>query len=214
MKPCPLCSNAAPPIPPVWDRPLFDCPVCRLVFVDPAAHLGPEEERARYATHQNSAEDQGYRDFLDRLALPLIERLAPGAEGLDFGAGPGPVLAQMLTESGFPTSAWDPYFTPDPTLLERQWDFVACTEVVEHLHDPAETFAVLDRILAPGGLLGVMTTVLTPEVTLDDWWYARDPTHVVFYRPETLEWIARRRGWALERPENSPNVSFFRKAPA
>ncbi len=214
MKPCPLCTAAADSIPPVWDRTLFDCPVCRLVFVDPAGHLGPEDERARYATHNNDPEDQGYRDFLDRLGLPLIERLPPGAEGLDFGAGPGPVLAQMLTERGFPTTPWDPYFAPNPALLSRQWEFIACTEVVEHLHDPAATFALLGRLLVPGGVLGVMTTILTDEVELDSWWYLRDPTHVVFYRPATLEWIAQRHSWTLECLEDSANVSFFRKGRA
>lgn len=211
MKPCPLCHSEAAPIPPVWERPLFDCPECGLVFVDPAAHLSHEDEHARYATHENHPEDQGYRDFLDRLAQPLVERLLPGTHGLDFGSGPGPVLAAMLTERGFPTTPWDPYFAPDSAAMAREWAFISCTEVVEHLSDPARSWALLDRLLAPGGLLGVMTTVLTDDVDLDTWWYLRDPTHVVFYRPATLTWIARRFSWEIERLDGEPNVTFFRK---
>ena len=39
--------------------------------------------------------------FLGRLAEPLVERLDPGASGLDFGCGPGPALAAMLTRRGY-----------------------------------------------------------------------------------------------------------------
>ena len=56
-----------------------------------------------------------------------------------------------------------------------------------------------------------MTGVRTDEVPFEDWWYVRDPTHVCFYAPETLEWIARRFGWSLERP--SRDVALFRKGP-
>jgi hypothetical protein len=46
-----------------------------------------------------------------------------------------------------------------------------------------------------------MTRILEPGQALSEWWYARDPTHVAFYRGETLAWIARRHGWRLARPE-------------
>lgn len=206
---CPLCgASATGPVHLAHGRRFHDCPGCRLVFADRTELLPPAEERARYETHENDPADPGYRAFLDRLAGPLTERLAPGAHGLDFGSGPGPTLSRMLTERGYPTADWDPFFSPDPAPLERTWDFVTCTEVVEHLHHPAETFELLSHLVRPGGWLAVMTTVLTDDLDFGEWWYARDPTHVAFYRPETLEWIAERYGWALERP--SGNVALFR----
>ena len=118
--PCPLCGA------PVHGarleshgRSLYDCGECGLVFVDPRTLPPADEERARYETHDNNPEDQGYRDFLDRLAIPLAKRLAPGASGLDFGSGPGPTLSVMLTERGFPTETWDPFFAPDPAPTLR-----------------------------------------------------------------------------------------------
>jgi hypothetical protein len=146
-------------------------------------------------------------DFLSRLADPLARRLRPGARGLDFGCGPSPVLAGMLSEAGFPCGAYDPFFFPDPSLLSRRYDFVACSEVVEHAYDPAEMFALLGRLLAGGGVLGVMTRFHGMETPFGEWWYKHDPTHVCFYAESTMQWIAGRQGWAVEFPR--PDVTLF-----
>jgi hypothetical protein len=57
----------------------------------------------------------------------------------------------------------------------------------------------------------VMTGVLEDDAAFEGWWYRKDPTHLAFYRPETLAWIARARGWALERP--SRDAALFLKNP-
>lgn len=145
--------------------------------------------------------------FLKRLADPVMERLPPGARGLDFGCGPAPVLSELLTSSGFPCVAYDPFFAPDESLLEAKYDFVTCSEVVEHAYDPAEMFATLRRLLAPGGLLGVMTTFYDASGSFADWWYQRDPTHVCFYNEETMRRIGERHGWRTDFPR--PNVALF-----
>ena len=94
-------------------------------------------------------------------------------------------------------------------MLERTYDFVVCSEVAEHCHRPAEEFPRLDGLLKPGGRLGIMTGILTDDDRFADWHYRRDPTHVVFYRPETFAHIARRHHWHLEFP--AENVVLFRK---
>ena len=68
----------------------------------------------------------------------------------------------------------------------------------------------LDALLAGGGLLGVLTG-WPPSHWRDfaGWHYRRDPTHVAFYGPETLRWIARRLGWSVELPTR--NVAIFAK---
>jgi 2-polyprenyl-3-methyl-5-hydroxy-6-metoxy-1,4-benzoquinol methylase len=107
------------------------------VFVPPRWYLTTEAELAQYNLHQNDVGDAGYRQFLSRLALPLIARLAPGAHGLDFGCGPGPALAHMLRESGFEVALYDIFFYPDAGALEaKSYAFICATEVVEHLHHP------------------------------------------------------------------------------
>lgn len=115
----------------------------------------------------------------------------------------------MLRERGFPTADFDPFFKNEPAALARSYDFIVCTEVLEHLRRPAEDLARLDSLLKPGGVLGAMTGVLEDDASFKGWWYRGDFTHIAFYRPETLEWIARRFGWRLERP--SRDAALFRK---
>jgi hypothetical protein len=176
--------------------------------VHPAELPSAREEKARYDTHDNRVDDPGYRGFLSPAFQAVRERLPRGSEGIDYGAGPGPALAAMLEEAGYPTARFDPFYHPDPAPLRRRRDFVVCTETVEHFHWPGRDFARLASLLkGPGSHLVVMTSVLEPGQDLGTWWYARDPTHVAFYRPETLTWIARRHGWRLSRPE--PNLAVF-----
>lgn len=209
MNACTLCgAPAAAPTREAFGRRFLDCPNCGLVRAVPEDLPSPEVERARYASHENDPDDFRYRAFLDRLAIPLGERLPPGARGLDFGCGPGPTLSRMLTERGWPTADWDPFFAPDQALLADRWDFVTCSEVLEHLHHPRRTLEQIRALLRPGGWLGVMTEVFDEQVDFATWWYVRDPTHVAFYRPRTLAWIADHFGWSLERPAR--NVALYR----
>lgn len=198
MTPCPLCAGGAAPFAPGAARGALRCGTCALTFVPPERRLSPEAEKARYAEHDNRPDDPGYRDFLDRLLRPLSERLEPGAEGLDFGCGPGPTASVMMRERGFAMTDYDPYFFPDEAALSRRYDFIVCTEVFEHLRKPAETMGLLERLLRPNGVLGAMTMLLADDGAFATWWYARDPTHIAFYKEETLRWLARSKGWSLE----------------
>ncbi|QSP96516.1 class I SAM-dependent methyltransferase [Marinobacter salinisoli] len=173
--------------------------------------LTPDEERGIYDCHENDAADPGYRRFLAKLLDPLLARLEPGLSGLDFGCGPGPALADMLTEAGMSMSLYDPFFCPDTDALSRTYDFITCTEVVEHLHQPAEVFRRLDALLKPGGWLGVMTCFQTDDDRFANWHYRRDPTHVVFYREKTLGVVASQLGWQLDIPRK--DVALMRKPP-
>ena len=212
--PCPLCGSA--PVRPfrmVRGREYRECSQCGMIHLAPAHRLTAEAERAEYSTHQNSPADPRYRAFLNRLAVPLVERLPPGAEGLDFGAGPGPTLSVMLQEQGFPMAVYDHFFAPDRSVLGRRFDFITCTETAEHFFEPGVEFERLSGLLRPGGWLGVMTESYTGRPPFEQWRYAREPTHVSFYRPETMRWIALQHGWSLESP--GTDVFLFRNpAPA
>lgn len=207
---CTLCGHPdAAPFARAWGRRFLRCPRCRLTFARPEDRPDPDAERARYETHENDPADEGYRAFLDRLAAPLADVLPAGARGLDYGSGPGPTLSLMLEERGHPMRLWDPFFAPDADALAETYDFVTCTETAEHFHEPGRELDRLDGLLRRPGWLAIMTGVLESDEGFPRWWYARDPTHVSFYRPETLEWMAGSRGWALRRP--SATVALFRK---
>jgi hypothetical protein len=208
-EPCPLCGAASTPFLLDGGRDYRRCAACGLTFLTASQHADPARERARYAEHRNGPGDPGYRAFLDRVLAPLAAALPPGAAGQDYGCGPGPAASAILAERGFAVADYDPHFFPDASLLARAYDFAICTEVLEHLRRPAEDLERLDGLLKPGGVLGVMTGILEDDAAFKDWWYRRDFTHIAFYRPETLKWIANRFGWSLERVGR--DAALFRK---
>lgn len=206
---CPLCGRASPaPHHAAAGTRFHRCAGCALIFRDPAQWPDRDAEAAHYRLHRNDPHDPGYRRFLQPLFDALAPRLPAGAEGLDFGCGPGPALAAMLREAGHRVQVYDPLFADAPDTLRRRYDFVTASEVIEHLHRPAETLALLGDLLGAGGILGVMTGAppADPEA-FARWHYLRDPTHVAFYGPDTLRWIAQRHGWTLSLPAR--HVALF-----
>ena len=207
---CPVCEEAdARFFADVDGRKYWRCGRCAATFLSPAQLPDPAEEKREYDKHRNDVDDPGYRRFLARLADPLLQRLTPNSVGLDYGCGPGPALGTMLEAAGHRVRLFDPIYQAEDAALERCYDFITCTEVVEHMHRPADEFRRLDALLRPGGLLGIMTTFQTDDTRFADWHYRRDPTHVVFYRESTLAFIADRMDWTIEVPH--ANVAIFRK---
>jgi len=190
-------------------REFWRCRMCGLVFVPERFVLSPEEEKARYELHENSPDDEGYVGFLSNLYDELVPVLEPGAEGLEFGCGPSPVLCGMLDQAGFAMARYDLYFRPDEQALERTYDFISCSETVEHFRDAGAEFAGLDGLLRPGGCLGVMTGMLADWSEFGSWHYPRDDTHICFYSQEAMRWIAARHRWQASFPRR--NVVLFRK---
>lgn len=200
MQPCPLChSEQYGVFVEDKNRCYFRCQQCALIFADPEAQLSPEQEKAVYDQHQNNPDDMGYRQFLGRLATPLVECLPAGPlDGLDFGSGPGPTLSIMLDEMGYNMAIYDPYFAPDPSVLTRQYDFVTCTEAIEHFNQPAKEWGLLLSMIKPGGWLGLMTKLATDAEAFTRWHYKNDPTHVSFFSRDTFRFLAQRDGLEVE----------------
>lgn len=205
---CPLCQGSAGQFLRADGKRYFRCPECHLRFLDPAARPDAVAEHAHYLHHENEVNDPRYRAFLSRLADPLLDVLEADSEGLDYGCGPGPALAAMLREAGHRVAVYDPFFANDWSVLELQYDFLTCTEVAEHFHDPAAEFERMNRMLRPGGCLGVMTCFQTDDDRFAAWHYRKDPTHVVFYREETFHWISRKFGWSVRIPRKDVAILF------
>ena len=190
---CPLC-HACDDISPYHQdryRSYILCGTCQLVFVPPAERPDIIAEKSEYDKHNNRADDEGYRQFLSRLADPLLERIQPGSLGLDFGSGPGPLLASMLRGAGMRVRTYDVFYDPDPSVWYQEYDFITCTEVVEHLHNPGREFKRLFSAIKPGGWLAIMTKRIKAREAFADWHYTRDLTHVCFFSEETFQWIAK-----------------------
>lgn len=173
-------------------RSFLRCNQCRLVFVPAEYHLSPDAEKAEYDLHRNDPDDRGYRTFLSRLFDPLCQRLPAGAKGLDYGSGPGPTLSLMLAEAGFDMAIYDPFYAPQRAVLQNRYDFISCTEVVEHFHFPGQEFQMLWQLLAVQGWLGIMTKLVIGPQAFARWHYKNDPTHVAFFSRETFTFLADR----------------------
>lgn len=197
---CPVCGASADRFLAVDGCDYYRCPSCQARFLDPARLPSCDAEYAHYLHHENDPHDPRYRRFLSRLAEPLLARLARAAHGLDYGCGPGPALAVMLREAGHEVALFDPFFAPDPAPLERSYDFVTCTEAIEHFHHPQQEFRRLRALVRPGGWLGLMTCFQTDDARFAQWHYRKDPTHVVFYREQTFHRLADAWGWICDVP--------------
>ncbi|MCB1025151.1 MAG: class I SAM-dependent methyltransferase [Acidobacteria bacterium] len=183
-------------------REYFRCSNCSLIFVPPEFHPTRPNEKARYEEHNNDPDDQGYREFLERIVPPIKERMPKGARGLDFGCGPTPLLADMLTENGYLMEIYDSFYETERKVLERSYDFIVSTEVLEHLSQPLSELQKLLSILKPGGIIAIMTLPFDSSIDFSGWHYKNDPTHICFYSAETFDWLAAHLGLTYERVEN------------
>lgn len=178
-------------------RTYQQCPRCDLVFVPPAQLPDRTTEQHEYSLHQNTLDDPGYQRFLDKAASPLLPHLAPASSGLDFGCGPAPLLAQMLTAHGHSMAVYDPLYFDRPEALQRTYDFITCTEAIEHFHFPATEWQRLDELLKPGGWLCIMTKRVLDKQRFAHWHYKNDPTHVCFFSDHTFTFLGQVHGYKV-----------------
>jgi len=207
---CPLCQSCD--LLPYYqnkERVYLQCVWCALVFVPMQYHLSGVDEKLRYDTHQNNPGDAGYRAFLSQVFNPVISQISQGERGLDFGCGPGPTLSLMFEEVGYSVDLFDKFYVNNPAVFGERYDFITVTEVVEHLSRPKFELERLLEMLNEGGVLAVMTQMITEEVVFSSWYYKNDPTHICFFSRETVCYLARQ--WGVEVTFYGDNVVLIRK---
>ena len=178
------------------------CQNCDCINLDTAYCLSLEKENSLYNNHQNSLENQGYvqmfEDFLDYFWNDLTCK----DKSLDFGSGPTPVLSQLLQKRGVHVDCYDKFYQPIKCFENQTYDFITSTEVFEHLNNPLETLRLLTKHLRPKGILAIMTLFhQNDQAHFLTWWYRRDPTHITFYTPKTLEVLANKCGLDIVRTD-------------
>lgn len=197
---CIICEAQAPFWIELHRSRYHQCPECSLIFLDPSQRLSLEGEKAKYDFHQNDPSDQGYRKFLQPVVDQVVQRVSAGMKGLDFGCGPGPTVSVMLGEREIACSDYDPIYKPNEDLLDQTYDFITCTEVIEHCFDPIEECKKLQSMMGPGGFIVMMTLFFDDASTFEQSHYHRDPTHIAFYSQKTFMWIAKELGMHADFP--------------
>ena len=199
---CPLCANTAEFFTTGENREYQLCDLCGLIFVPPRFHVSIESERKRYQEHENSLENIGYvAMFMEKISL--IKKYCPKINtALDFGCGYEPVLKILLEREGLKTEIYDSIFFPDYPK-NKNFDLVISTETFEHLKNPFQDINWVTNYLAPSGFLAVMTRFYPlengkpSEEKFSEWYYKRDPTHIVFYSSKSFHWIAGKMGFQI-----------------
>ncbi len=175
------------------------CPVCSLIFKDQKHFPTSEAEFAVYENHENSIDDARYVNFLRNFLEASVYPYKKSGRALDFGSGPSPVLKKILeTDGDFDVTIHDAFYAPDEHYKNRTYDIITMSEVIEHVHRPRETIGALSDLLEPGGILSIMTLFYPIDRNrFFDWFYIRDPSHVAFYRPDTLSFMAKMNGLVM-----------------
>ncbi|MEC9491055.1 MAG: class I SAM-dependent methyltransferase [Halanaerobiales bacterium] len=173
------------------DQKYYYCKECEAIFIDRKEIIKQEEEKERYEGHDNTHQNEGYvkmfEDFLKESVFPFIEDVD---EVLEFGCGPGPVLADLLKREDYQVDKYDPYFYPERVYENKKYDLITSTEVFEHFSEPRKEMEFLTFHLKAGGYLAIMTSFHPGPEEFADWWYKWDPTHIVFYNLNTFQKLA------------------------
>ncbi len=108
-------------------------------------------------------------DTIKDLVIRCLREGGASGSVIDFGAGRGELLARLHKLGWFDTLAgvdlfarpagldpcieWCQQDLNEPPGITREYDWVICSETIEHLENPRHTFRCLNRLLKPGGQL-------------------------------------------------------------
>ena len=150
------------------------------------------------------AEAPVHRIAIASAVAQAASTLRAGTRVLDAGAGAAP-YRPLFTHCDYVTQDWPQSVhgagrPPDVLadlhelpLDDATFDFVLCTEVLEHVIDPARVLAELRRILRPGGWL-LLTTPFVMELH-------EEPYDFFRYTPYALRSLVESAGLCVERVE-------------
>jgi SAM-dependent methyltransferase len=192
---CILCEN---PLMNKADDYYFICDICFAYVKDSKYYINSDQEKKRYAEHNNDVNNIHYQHFTSPITNTVLENFTAKHLGLDYGCGSGPVITKMLIKQGYKTKLFDPYFYPDNSYLRYQYDYIICCEVIEHFHHPKIEIEKLLQLLKNHGFLYVMTHLYNSKIDFTNWYYRKDPTHIIIYTEKTIEFIANKYRLSVE----------------
>ena len=186
------------------------CEDCLFIAKDDNDILSESEELKRYQLHENDCSNEGYvnmfKNFIEHAVSPWQSEISTI---LDFGCGPGPVLAQLLEQENYQVDLYDKFFYQEKNYLQHQYDMICSTEVFEHLADPLATILHLKDHLCKNGKIAIMTRFHNNDhKAFLNWHYRREETHISFFHIETLKRLADASGLKLIYHDNKEIAVF------
>lgn len=218
---------------------LARCRRCQMVITQqppPVEAIGKYYQSENYVSHSDTQKGLFFRLYhaVRRLMLhskkKLVERYTGKSGGnlLDWGCGTGYFLDTMQ-RAGWKVQGIEadagarefarkkfrlPVIAPHQTahLPDKHYDCISFWHVLEHLHDLTETFAQVQRLLAPQGILVV---ALPNQQSYDAWYYGRYwaawdvPRHLWHFAPHNIERLAGAHGFKLLHKQTMPFDPFY-----
>jgi len=183
---CTLCDT---PLSKKVDEYYFICSTCGAYVMDRKHYIAPLSEKSRYEEHNNDVNNVRYQKFVLPITEEILKNFKPQHKGLDYGSGTGPVITKMLKDKGYNVKMYDPYFHPDESYLNQEYDYIFSCEVFEHFHQPKQEIEKLLNLLKPNGLLLIKTHLYNRKINFKNWYYRQDETHVFIYTAKTMKYI-------------------------
>jgi hypothetical protein len=208
---CKICSNLTREIHHKTFGIYHVCDLCGFISKDKEDHVSAQAQHTIYDSHHNSIEDPVYvayfNHFLSEAVFPFVNE---GRYGLDFGSGPSPVLAQMLTDTyGYMMDIYDLFYSPHKSYINKTYDLITVTEVVEHLENPLDYLSLFRDHLNENGILSIMTQFHhNNDEDFLDWHYIRDRSHISFCNERTFEIIAEKLNLNIIYSDHKKFVTF------
>ena len=186
---CRLCNHQMISYKTSRKREYLRCTHCDSIQLSDEYLLNQAKEKHRYDLHNNDPNDLFYQSFVSPVTNHILTHFNPLHKGLDYGAGPGPVIYHLLKDKSYQIDLYDPYYYPNQQIFNQKYDYIYACEVIEHFYHPVEDFKKIYELLNHHGELILMTSIFNNQIDFDQWHYKNDETHVIFYTNHTLKYI-------------------------
>ena len=194
-----------------WE--FFHCKKCEFIFKNPSDYVDETNELKQYKNHNNNMESTGYVEMFEKFINNTFRPYLKDIETvLEFGSGPGPVLAELLKREGLNVDIYDKFFSPQKVFDGKKYDLITSTEVIEHINNPVDIFNFFTSHIKKDGYLALMTQFHENDAQeFKRWWYKNDPTHICFFRPHTFEILASISGFKVIKYDSKKSVLLQKK---
>lgn len=183
---CPLCQNKSTNF---FQDIYFKCSCCKAIFKKPDLVLKGDDEKDIYDKHVNISTDIRYQNFLSPITNSVLKDFDSNSNGLDFGCGKDSAIIKVLRDKHYQIDGYDLFYKNDKNLLEKKYNYITSSEVIEHFQNPKKEFELFLSMLKKNGALYLMTEIYNETINFEKWYYKNDPTHIFLYQKETFEWI-------------------------
>jgi 2-polyprenyl-3-methyl-5-hydroxy-6-metoxy-1,4-benzoquinol methylase len=194
----------------------FSCRDCGFVFANPAPAKGTIEQfYAALADEEYSQEDEGRGRNFSTILKRLRPFVPPGSLLLDIGAASG-IFLNLARNAGYRVTGIEPSAalvvdaeklyglklfcgTVEQFATNEKFAVITLLDVLEHVTDPGALIAVLNGLLAPGGMLVIVTPdigSLAARIMGGRWWHYR-VAHINFFNRCSLRWLLEKNGFAI-----------------